>query len=58
MESCESNFEDLRPLFIWTAAFLLGLIILATVDNLLEPNSPSAECQAGATCWDVRSMLK
>jgi hypothetical protein len=58
MESCESDFEDLRHLFIWTAAFLLGLISLVTVDNLLEPDSPSAECPAVATCWDVRSMLK
>jgi hypothetical protein len=56
MESCESSFEGLRHLFIWTAAFLLGLIIFVTVDNLLEPNSPSAECRAGEACWDVRSM--
>jgi hypothetical protein len=58
MESCESSFEDLRHLLIWTAAFLLGLITLVMVDNLLEPNNPPAECPAGATCWDVRSMWK
>jgi len=56
MESCETSFEGLRHIFIWAAAFLLGLLIFATVDNLLEPNSPSTECAAGATCWDLRSM--
>jgi hypothetical protein len=56
MEFSESSFEDLRHIFIWTAAFILGLIIFVTVDNLLEPNSPPAECPAGQTCWDMRSM--
>jgi len=57
MESSESSFEDLRHLLIWAAAFLLGLIVLIAVDTLLGPNSPPVECPAGATCWDVRSML-
>jgi hypothetical protein len=57
MESRESSFEYLRRVLIWTAAFLLGLIIFVIVDNLVEPNTPSAECLAGETCWDLRSMV-
>jgi len=46
--------EQLRgfaPYFHLDGSLLLGLIIFATVNNLLEPNSPCTESAAGATCW-------
>jgi hypothetical protein len=57
MESCKAILlAGLRTICIWMAAIILGLVLFGVVDSQLEPNYPPAECPAGATCWDLRSM--
>jgi hypothetical protein len=44
-----------RPILIWTAAIVLGIMLFGTVDSLLEPECAPSNCN-GAACWDLRSM--
>jgi hypothetical protein len=44
-----------RPILIWTAAIVLGIMLFGTVDSLLEPECTPFDCNSVAG-WDLRSM--
>ncbi|HXY24227.1 MAG TPA: hypothetical protein VEI73_06220 [Candidatus Acidoferrum sp.] len=56
MKLQESVSSTLRPLLIWTAAFILGVLLFRTVDNMLEPEQTTTKCEGLQPCWDLRSM--